>query len=643
MEAPAYPPKRNSPQTASGSNRISNSSSTSPTSGSAIFAKPTSNSNGKTHDRRSSVPETILDRTGPNGRRSVPPAFAVGKGNQNEREMPPTYILATSPVAIQGDYKRMKQLPLGLILMIVGFLDDIGDIARVTRASKLLYYLTLPKLYERVTLHSYPEIRYKDGRAEGFGSGSPFSMALDGLVSRNIGGYVRELILEGVWKEVGLEEFEKGRVPDNTMMLNIVVKAALDRMEKLESFCWKLNSKPLRTIYQGLGARTTLQSLTISFPSNRIPRPTVLMPGIPTLKSLHLINIDPLCYPDDPSLLFLQSKELSSLKLEWSPRMRREKEPSISLQQLFARCVRANYKIPLKHVGMKNLYCRKESEMEQAFDTMQLESVHFINCVDPTDQATVFIDRTWTMANTPIESTMRNMKELRIDRLDVHSAQPFGGFEGFEGIYLVSPDGPPKALTQSSGDGTSNMGIGNGFASAGASPTPSTPSATEYSRTMVASGSSYIASITTRHGPTLRKLLLSNLWAISASVVLGIVKACPNLEQLGLCIENNDVEVLSQSMPYLKNLKALRILVKEHDETYRRIEEIGDEMHCYSLGQKCAKEEFLNLRWLGVGPKIYELRELIVEEGKRDRRVVRVARLEDVRHVEIWGLDNLDL
>lgn len=61
-------------------------------------------------------------------------------------------------------------------------------------------------------------------------------MALDGLVSRNIGSYVRDLRLEGSWKEVGLEDFEKGRVPDNSMMLNIVVKAALDKMEKLESF-----------------------------------------------------------------------------------------------------------------------------------------------------------------------------------------------------------------------------------------------------------------------------------------------------------------------------------------------------------------------------------------------------------------------
>jgi hypothetical protein len=120
-------------------------------------------------------------------------------------------------------------------------LDDVADIARVTRASKLLYYLTLPKLYETVTLRSYPEIRYKDGRAEGFGSGSPFSMALDGLVSRNIGGYVKSFRLEGLWKECDLEDFQKGRVPDNTMMLNIVVKAALEKMDKLEAF-WYLQS-----------------------------------------------------------------------------------------------------------------------------------------------------------------------------------------------------------------------------------------------------------------------------------------------------------------------------------------------------------------------------------------------------------------
>jgi hypothetical protein len=315
--------------------------------------------------------------------------------------------------------------------------------------------------------------------------------------------------------------------------------------------------------------------------------------------------------------------------------MRREKEPSISLQNIFNRCIRANHTIPLKHMGMKNLYCSKDAEMDHAFDSQTLQTVHFINCVDPTDHATVFIDRTWMLDNPQKTKMMQNLKSLRIDRLDVHNGQPLGVLEGLESIYLVAPEGPPKTMS------LMTNGQGNGHASA--SPSPSTPSTTEYERTMVTSGSAYIAAITSRHGPTLRKLLLSNLWALSAPVVLSIVESCPNLEQLGLTIENNDVDILEAAMPYLTHLKALRLLVRDDDETWRKIEEVEDVVHCYALGQKCAKKPFRKLRWLGLGPKIYELREVVEEAGKPARRVVRPATFEEVKHIEIWGLDNLDL
>lgn len=134
MEAPAFPPKRNSPQTNfNGTNRTSSNNGTSPTNGPTNHARSTSTGAvvGTAHDRRSS----IHDRTGPNGRKAVPPAYAVGKGNQNERELPPAaYMLAISPVAIPGDYKRMKQLPLGLILRIVGFVSVLFILSEGQRA-----------------------------------------------------------------------------------------------------------------------------------------------------------------------------------------------------------------------------------------------------------------------------------------------------------------------------------------------------------------------------------------------------------------------------------------------------------------------------------------------------------------------------
>ena len=61
-------------------------------------------------------------------------------------------------------------------------------------------------------------------------------MALDGLDSRNVAGYVRNFSLLGEWKECDIGEFEKGRVPDNSMMLNIVLRVAIDKMDRLESF-----------------------------------------------------------------------------------------------------------------------------------------------------------------------------------------------------------------------------------------------------------------------------------------------------------------------------------------------------------------------------------------------------------------------
>jgi len=131
-----------------------------------------------------------------------------------------------------------RSLPLPILLLIVAQLDDIATLASVTRASRLLYYLTIPRLYEQVTLKAYRSIRYINDRPEGFGGGSPFAMALEGLISspNNVGQYVKALRLRGEWRETDTEHFDRGRVPDNTMMLNVAVKAAIMRAEGMREF-----------------------------------------------------------------------------------------------------------------------------------------------------------------------------------------------------------------------------------------------------------------------------------------------------------------------------------------------------------------------------------------------------------------------
>lgn len=113
----------------------------------------------------------------------------------------------------------------------------MGDLARCCQASRVLNFMALPQLYKNITLYSYNTIRYKDDRAEGLGSSSPFAMGLNALVTRDVAGLVRSLTLQGNWKEHDLEEFSSaGRVPDDAMMLNIAVRAAVDRCKGLESF-----------------------------------------------------------------------------------------------------------------------------------------------------------------------------------------------------------------------------------------------------------------------------------------------------------------------------------------------------------------------------------------------------------------------
>lgn len=96
--------------------------------------------------------------------------------------------------------------------------------------------MTLPQLYTDVTLRSYDSIRYspEHGRVEGSGMGSPFVMGLNGLVLRNVSGYVRQLRFVGEWREHDLEEFSKrGRVPDSSIMLTTLVRVVIERSANL--------------------------------------------------------------------------------------------------------------------------------------------------------------------------------------------------------------------------------------------------------------------------------------------------------------------------------------------------------------------------------------------------------------------------
>ena len=514
--------------------------------------------------------------------------------------------------------------------------------------------MALPQLYRSLTLTSYDKIRYRDERPEGAGSASPFTMGLNAVVTRPHATLVRSITLRGDWKERDLEEHAQvGRVPDSSMLLNIAVRAAVDRMTHLESFNWELNTKMLEIVYSGLTQLPRLTSLTIRFPSTRHPQPTFVLPPMPHLRCLKVTDIDPLCYPDDIATMLWKSKKLRDLKLHWSPRMRIAQEPSVSLHDYFRKCTSAKQPLPVKKLSFQNMYAFHSEDFNIAFDPTTVEDVTFLSG-DSTSLVNTFVENSWP--TVPPHRKLK-IKSIRMDAVSKRNSEFLGNFKGLERLYFVNvtsdhsdylnsarPGAGPSVLTPP----TSEHANGT----AGNSPATTASPASQLNIALSVRDS-YLANVTMNHGASLRHLLLSSKWPLSTNMIARLVHSCPNLEQLSLATDFASTDSLDMLVPFLRKLVALRLLVpagapaphsgplnKANPETpfhpnqtfafsdvsmrfSKEIEEImanarsladivdlDDELLIQKMGYNLAdKSIFSNLKMVGMGWKAFELRD----------------------------------
>ncbi|KAL2817726.1 hypothetical protein BDW59DRAFT_175362 [Aspergillus cavernicola] len=457
-------------------------------------------------------------------------------------------------------------LPLNLIAQIVACLDDPGDLARLCQTCRVLNYMTLPQLYRNLTLTSYDKIRYRGDEPEGMGSASPFTMGLNAVITRPYASLVRSLTLRGDWREPELEEHARvGRVPDSSMMLNIAVRAAVDRMQELEEFRWELSTKMLETVYLGLTRLPKLTSLTLRFPSSRHPRPTLVIPVMPHLRYLKITDIDPLCYPDDISTLLFGAKKLNELKMHWSPRMRNMQEPSVMVHDYFRKCISAKKPLTVKKFGMANLYARHSEDFNTAFDHCMVEEVTVLN-ETRSDGASLntFVDNSWPVI--PQQKPM-HLKSMRVNIYNQRQSEFLGSFSGLERLYMVSTNDPsdninsprelaPSAITLTPPASDHTLSTSNDHITPVTADSPSNLPALQ-----ARARDTSLNSIVLNHAATLRHLLLPARWPLSSQIIARIVHASPQLEQLGFAAEISSMDTLGLLLPFLRNLKALRLLV----------------------------------------------------------------------------------
>lgn len=504
--------------------------------------------------------------------------------------------------------------------------------------------MTLPSLYANVSLRSYDYIRYsqRDGRPEGCGMASPFSMGLNGLVSRNVAGYVKRFKVLGEWKEHEAEDYSNvGRVTDGSMMLSILIRVAIEKMLVLDSFSWELNTKMLPTVWQGLAQRVTLTHLTIRFPSLRHPRPITLVPPIPSLRSIKIYDIDPLCYADDVSLLFLEAKKLEDLKLIWSPRMRDAREPSVSLSTFFGKLIAAEHNLPVKRTVIKNLYTLESQPCNEVLDNSTLEEVTFVNSIGGAadDAGTAFFERGWRAS---IEQFPK-LKMLRTNKITRSQSEFLGSIKGLERLYLIGPQRRSRGYN-GAGDGSESDSTPFLNSPASSTNSPSNDYTTHNLK------DEYLEAITKNHGKTLRHLLLMPQWRLSPDDIALIVRQCPNLEQLGLGVEYANFMNLRLLVPFLSRLTAIRLLDNPDDKAFAdKMKELANERSHEQQIEGVSNHQEWKIKWMGIGDLLFEVGKMELQFGPEDgpkgawRRSVWRRPLEAAKQVEIFGMDSLEV
>ena len=400
----------------------------------------------------------------------------------------------------------------------------------------------------------------------------------------------------------------------------------------------------LPTVWQGL-AQSTLSHLTVKFPSTRHPQPITIAPPIPNLKSLKVLDIDPLCYADDMSLLLLGSKKLEELTLHWSPRMKEAREPSVNLGSYFGRCLSSGYKIPLKSVALKNLFTHNDGSCDSIINIATIKEITLINSIegdgDGDEAANVFIDHRWRIGLP--NPTVPGLKMFRADKVSKAQCDFLGSFTGLERLYFI---GAHKQTRNQSNIASRRNSNAAPLPCSPASSTPSSPSASETQGLK----DDYLQTIVKNHGSTLRHLLFLPQWRLTADNIALLIRCCPNLEQLGLGVEFVDFRNLRLLIPFLPKLKVLRLLDNPDDRSFGdKIREVDDGSHEREIGRQTTDSEWSVMKYIDIAGLLFEVGKVkpqgpVGEHGKQKYgRVVLRRPTEALEHVEIWRMDSLDI
>ncbi|KAF2493639.1 hypothetical protein BU16DRAFT_592071 [Lophium mytilinum] len=531
----------------------------------------------------------------------------------------------------------LVQLPLKIIALIVSYIDTAADLARVCSTCRVLNYMAVPLLYETLVLSTGEESPHNQKLPTG-GRGSAFATGLNSLVRGNLGPMVHSLTLRGVWKEDTIQRHSNDFVMDRLTILNIAVRAALDKTTRLQEFSWELDIRMLDTVYLGL-ANLKISALHLRFPSTRGTQPVTVVPVMPHLVALSVTNIDPSLNQDDISTL-LCSRKLQDLRMQWSPRMVDSKKPCVRLHDYFKRSTGSS-RLRIKKLAFQNLHTETTDDLYRAIDQERIEEVTILNSSSCT--FSMIFHNPSANSRHPSPIAKPGFKVMRHDKISRAHCDFLGSMMGLEQIYFVNHDAryyierpsasPPAIFRRGSVD--HDMDTIRVLPNGTSHPSPTfadDPKTQSYLK------DNYFTTILSNHGQWLTHLLLSATWHLSTSMIARLVHTCPNLVQLGYATETSSFDTMTLLIPFLRNLVAIRLLVPIYPPNSNsgppkpvkanthgllvplrsrplcEVVELDESVHIEKIGLTLGDNEaWGHLKLIGLGWKSYELGEIYAE------------------------------
>ncbi|KAI9837381.1 MAG: hypothetical protein M1838_004840 [Thelocarpon superellum] len=236
---------------------------------------------------------------------------------------------------------------------------------------------------------------------------------------------------------------------------------------------------------------------------------------------------------------------------------------------------------------------------------------------------------------------------------------------GIEELFLLSSrphgnvpaaDGTPDSLDSPCSKSTP----GSDHASASRDAASREPFNFKHKKPISGLARAYIDMIISKHGPSLKRLLLPDQWLLPSEELARLVRGCPNLEQLGLAMDETTLEVLGLLLPFLPKLIAIRILDPSPTQSRFRsiIEVLADPAKIQEMGCDFQRMDYHSLRWIGIGDRVMHISGPVPHSApvavsfdalpaeaqpQLSLPVLRWVGREAVQHVEIWSMDRLEL